>query len=148
MIETWKREELGSRMDKLLMHWKDIERKVRERREPHGRSGGFGASGHSHVSDPTAAEAIRLAEVIPSVKCADGTTVEQPEAWLRVFQVAYETLAGTPQDVMRRRYRLFEPYICTSLALHISDRTYYSFLDEVRSYVVMVAIQYGLIRVV
>lgn len=146
MGETWKRQDIDSKMDKLLFRWREIECGVKERKTT--RHGGGGGGGHSHVSDPTASEAIRLADEIPALKLADGMTVERPEAWLRVFSVAYGHLDGQLQDVMRRRYRLYEPYLRTSRALHISDRTYYSFLDEVRAYVAMVAIQYGLIKVV
>lgn len=144
--ETWKREDMDSKIDKLLFRWREIESCVKERKET--RHGSAGGGSRSSVSDPTAAEAIRLADELPFLRLADGTGIERPEMWLRVFTMAYWNLDTMLQDIMRRRYRLYEPYLRTSMALHISDRAYYGFVDEVRSYVVMVAVQYGLVKAV
>lgn len=145
MAETWEREDMNSKMDKLLLKWCDIERAVKEKREPlpHGEKVG----GRGGLSDPTANEAIRNAEAIPFVY-ASGTRVNKPESWLMVFESSYNNLDGTSRDIMLRRYRLHEPYLRTSMSLHISDRTYYSLLDEIKSYTTMIAIQYGLISVI
>ena len=145
MPEMWEREDMNSKMDKMLSKWCDIERAVMEKREPVPR--GENVGGRGGIGDPTANEAIRNAEKIPFV-FASGVRVNQPEEWLDVFSSSYAKLDGVSREIMKRRYRFHESYLRTSTALRISDRTYYSMLDEIKSYVTIIAIQHSLIRVI
>lgn len=143
---VWPRASVGKTIDKILSHWCEIESIVRERKATRGRSG-FGGTAHSGASDPTASEAIRQSDEIKSVTCADGFTVKRPEAWLGAFDEAYSRLDGIMHDIMRRRYYKGENYVQTSVALNITERVYYSIVDDIRSYVVIVAVQHGIVLV-
>lgn len=142
----WPRASVGKTIDKILSHWNEIENIVAERKATRGRSG-FGGTARSGASDPTASEAIRQADEIKSVTCADGFCIKWPESWLGAFDEAYSRLDGITRDIMRRRYQRNEGYVKTSIALNVSERTYYSVVDDIKSYVVIVAIQHGLVQV-
>lgn len=146
MPEMWERASVGKTVDKILSHWREIGEIVQERKATCGKSG-FGGTGHNGVSDPTAKEAIRQADEITSITCSDGLRVWKPEMWLAVFRESYENLDGIMRDIMKRRYRDCESYVKTSIALNITDRVYYSIVDDIRSYVVMISIQHGLVKV-
>ena len=74
------------KIEYMIRHEKQIADAVEEAKlAPRGHTGGA-PSGHSFVSDPTAAQAIRNADEVSIVDLECGGRVEFPERWLRVVR--------------------------------------------------------------
>lgn len=113
---------------------------------PGGYTGG-GPSGHSYVSDPTAAQAIRATVEVRSVMI-DGRRLEWPERWLDVIS-AVRNWCGKDTiraEIFKRRYK-GDSYLSTCHKLHIAERTYHYALHDIRVFAVQCAAQAQVIRV-
>lgn len=130
----------------ILKRWKELEAAVRDAK---ARAGGHtgGSAGHAFVPDPTANAAVRLADGIGRVTLSDGFYVNQPEKWLHAIQLSYERGDYFVREIVRRRYLLRESHTQTVTELPISDRSYYSLLEDFRTAVTMAAVQEGLLKV-
>ena len=90
-------------IDFIFAHERDIKAAVREKRlDPGGITGGNG-TGHSKISDPTAAQGIRLALPIAVVVVEYGAaiggvrsskSIRRPEKWLQVIAETKEFYKG------------------------------------------------------
>ncbi len=136
------------RIEYMIRHEKEITQAVDEaKHSPRGHSGGA-ATGHSFVSDPTAAQAIRLADELTIVQVA-GRDVFYPERWLKVIS-ALRSWCGRDNiraEIFRRKYHTGEGYHRTCFALHIAERTYYDILAEIRGYALQCAAQAQVVKV-
>lgn len=137
------------KIEYMIRHEKQIAEAVTEAKQPNGTPGET-SSGRSYVPDPTAAQAIRNAEEI-TVVSVDGRPVEWPERWLKVIHAVKEWCGEDTirKEIYRRRYggRRKESRFLTMDALHIAERTYYSVLDDIRSYAIQCAAQVQVVRV-
>jgi len=133
------------RVEKMLRRWPDIEDAVKEAKTSHG--GHSGGAGHSRISDPTACTAIRRVEELRKIRLSNGYEVIYPERWLKSFTTAMRQGDSLVRRVMIRRYKLGESYIKTAVDLSISERTYYSLVEDTKTRVALVAVQLGLIKV-
>lgn len=128
------------------------ERKIREavkevRLCKKGYTGGA-PTGHAHIADPTAGEAIRRAEELSFVEIEGGGRIEWPERWLRVIDAvrAWCEPDGVRREILRRRYG-GESYIATCREVHISERRYHEIIFAIRSYALQCAAQVQVIKV-
>lgn len=128
------------------------ERKIREavkevRLCKKGYTGGS-PTGHAHIADPTAGEAIRRAEELSFVEIEGGGRVEWPERWIRVIDAvrAWCEPNNVRREILRRRYG-GENYLTTCIEVHISERLYHFTLKDIRSYALQCAAQVQVIKV-
>ena len=132
----------------MIRHEKQIAEAVAEAKlAPRGHTGGA-PSGHSFVSDPTAAQAIRNADEVSIVDLAGGGRVEFPERWLKVIAAVREWCGqdSIRGEIFKRRYA-GESYITTCYTLHIVQQTYSVLLRDIRDYAIKCACQVQLIKV-
>lgn len=109
-------------------------------------TGGDG-SGHALIDDPTASLALRSACPLEEVtiEWQDHTeTIEEPEAWLAVFDTVRHAGDAICRELIRRRYS-GEPYHVTCRALYLSTSTYYHHVREILHYTLACAIYAGLL---
>ena len=136
------------KIEYMIRHERQIAEAVTEAKlAPRGHTGGA-PSGHSFVSDPTAAQAIRNADEVSLVEIDGGGRVEWPERWLKVVS-AVRNWCGNDSirgEIFKRRYA-GESYIMTCDALHIVQQTYSVFLRDIRDYAIKCACQMQLIKV-
>lgn len=136
------------KIEYMIRHEKQIAEAVTEAKlAPRGHTGGA-PSGHSFVSDPTAAQAIRNADEVSIVEIDGGGRVEWPERWLKVVSVirawcGHDTLRA---EIFKRRY-INEWYRDTCDELNIASSTYNYILGEIRSYALQCAAQAQVIKV-
>ena len=118
-------------------------------------------------SDRTASQAIRLADGVPFVewyecprgrrrsRCVGGCkqyqhclkTLHNPAQWLTVCAAVADWCKGDTirREVFRRKYAGFSRF-STMRRLHIAERTYYSVVDDIRSFALQCACQLQLIK--
>jgi hypothetical protein len=113
---------------------------------PRGHTGGS-PTGHSYVSDPTAAQAIRQAEEVYRVDVG-GRPLEWPERWLTVVNAVRQWCGrdAIRAEIFKRRYS-GESYKSTCHAIHIADQTYHFALKEIRGFALQAAAQAQVIQV-
>jgi len=113
---------------------------------PRGHTGGS-PTGHTYVSDPTAAQAIRQAEELSFVEVG-GRHLEWPERWLMVVRAVRQWCNRdvVRSEIFKRRYT-GESYISTCYALHVAEQTYHFALKEIRGYALQAAAQAQVITV-
>ena len=137
------------KIEYMIRHEKAIAEAVTEAKlAPRGHTGGA-PSGHSFVSDPTAAQAIRNADEVSLVEIDGGGRVEWPERWLRVVR-AVRSWCGNDTvkaEILKRRYSSRENTFSTCLNIHVEKSTYYSILVEIRNFAIACAAQEQLIKV-
>lgn len=128
------------------------ERKIRdavaEAKAAKGGHTGAAPTGHAHIADPTAGEAIRRAEELSFVEIEGGGRVEWPERWLRVIDAvrAWCEPDNVRREILRRRYS-GENYLATCIATHISERLYHYVLRDIRSYALQCAAQVQVVKI-
>ena len=136
------------KIEYMIRHEKQIAEAVTEAKlAPRGHTGGA-PSGHSFVSDPTAAQAIRNADEVSLVEIDGGGRIEWPERWLKVVG-AVRAWCGNDTiraEIFRRKYG-GEVYHATCAVLHIAERTYYDILAEIRGYALQCAAQVQVIKI-
>ena len=128
------------------------ERKIKEAVEeaklcPRGHTGGA-PSGHSYVSDPTAAQAIRQADELSFVEIDGGGKIQWPERWLSVIAAVREWCGRDTirAEIFKRRYK-GESYLATCVDLMVTQHTYHDLLQEIRQFAIQCACQCQLIKV-
>ena len=87
------------------------------------------------------------AKEMESLTCRDGYTVPHPEKWLRAIWASYSSSDELRRTLVDRRYKACERYIKTSMALNISERSYYALLDDFRMSTALAAVQLGLLHI-
>ena len=136
------------KIEYMIRHEKQIAEAVTEAKlAPRWHTGGA-PSGHSFVSDPTAAQAIRNADEVSLVEIYGGGRVEWPERWLKVVS-AVRNWCGNDTiraEIFKRKYD-GEVYHATCYALHIAERTYYDILAEIRGYALQCAAQMQVVKI-
>jgi len=126
-----------------LRHEQEISDAVTEAKiGSRGHTGGA-PSGHTFVSDPTAAQAIRKAEELSFVEIEDGRRVEWPERWLKVIAAVREWCGqdSIRSEVYKKRYQ------GRSSGRNLSGSTFYFVLWEIRHFSLQAAAQAQVIRV-
>ena len=123
-----------------------IKMAIHERKHGHGTctfTGGAG-TGHCHIPDPTAVQAIRNAVELESVTLEDGFRVLHPERWLRVYDEVKRFCADDPIDteIFRRRYI----ECLTRVPVTIEQSVYSRHLLRIRNYAKVCAAQEQLVR--
>lgn len=134
------------------------ERKIREavkevRLCKKGYTGGA-PTGHAHIADPTAGEAIRRAEELAFVEIEGGGRVEWPERWLRVIDAVRAWCEPIPirREILRRRYS-GESWVKTCAEIktaegrHLSESKYHRIVMGICNYAVKCAIQVRIIKI-
>ena len=133
------------KIEYMIRHERQIAEAVEEAKlAPRGHTGG---AGHSFVSDPTAAQAIRNADEVSLVEI-DGGRVEWPERWLKVVS-AVRAWCGNDTiraEIFKRRY-VGEWYRETCDKLNIASSTYNFMLGEIRGYALQCAAQAQVIKI-
>lgn len=111
-------------IEKMFYNEQAIEAAIREARsQQNSKDNTGGVTGHSFISDPTAAQGIKAAMPLQSVVLRNGEIVYQPEKWLAVIRATYNYCNETERQALRMRYK-GESWreICT--VLHIEHTTY------------------------
>jgi len=120
---------------------------VYERKQGNGVctfTGGEG-SGHCLVPDPTAAQAIRNAIELETVKLENGRHILWPERWLRVFDAVKSFCEDDPVDkeIFARRYQRKD----RSVPVTIEQSVYSRHLLKIRNHAKMCAAQEQLVKI-
>ncbi len=131
------------KIDFVFYHEHEIREAVRDARAGSKPQGGF--RGKNHISNPTEAQAIRNVSPLKQAKVC-GEYLAWPEKWLEVIDAVYLWCDDNHRSVARDRYSK-KDYRQTCDRLHISDKTYYNLLNEVRQYAAVCAAQFGVIAV-
>lgn len=134
------------------------ERKIREavkevRLCKKGHTGGA-PTGHAHIADPTAGEAIRRAEELSFVEIEGGGRVEWPERWLRVIDAVRVWCEPfyLRREILRRRYS-GESWIRTCAEVKVSkdrrltESKYRRIVAEICNYAVKCAAQMQVVKI-
>lgn len=124
-LRDMKQQEMIAKVDKVLRHWTEIDNGVLDYHALEGMS----------------------AKEMESLTCRDGYTVPHPEKWLRAIWASYSSSDELHRALVDRRYKNCERYIKTSMALNISERSYYALLDDFRMSTALAAVQLGLLRI-
>jgi len=137
-----------NRIEWHIRHERAIRDAVAEARATTGGHTGGAPTGHSYITDTTAAQAIRNAEELRSVKLDNGSFIEWPERWLTVIAAvrAWCDVDTIRAEVFRRRYK-GEGYISTCREINIAQQTYSDVLGRIRDYEIKCACQAQLIKV-
>lgn len=135
------------KIEYMIRHEREIREAVEEARLAPRWHAGDAPSRQRFAADPTAAQALRLADEIPVVQ-VDGRPVEWPERWLKVIAAVREWCGADTirAELFRRRYS-GEGYISTCNGLHIAQATYSVLMFEIRTYAIQCACQMQLIKV-
>jgi len=147
---------LDELIDFIFFHEKDIRIAIREKRlDPGGCSTGGNGTGHSKISDPTAAQGIKLASPIVAVSIEYGAAIggirnsrmiRNPEKWLQVlFETKVFYKDKKQGEYIRRRYDQNENWRDTCKAMKCSKARYYAHKSDVFSFAKGMAIGYGMI---
>ena len=109
---------------------------------------GGSPSGHAYIADPTAIQAVRNAEELPSVTLSDGKTLSLPEKWLSVIDKLREwaSLDTIAHGILHDRYHE-EPWQYSTNRLNISHTTYTNYLDRIRTQAKIIAAKFDLIEI-
>lgn len=124
-IRDMKQQEMIAKVDKVLRHWTEIDNGVLDYHAQEGMS-------------------VKEMEILT---CRDGYTVPHPEKWLQAIWASYSSSDELRRALVDRRYKACERYIKTSMALNISERSYYALLDDFRMSTALAAVQLGLLRI-
>lgn len=103
---------------------------------------------NSGLPDPTLREVIRRLTPVDEV-LVSGEYLKYPERWLDVVDKTYawcKNQQGCHYEIARRRYR-GEHYLKSCRELHISQNSYSSLLEKIRTYAALQAAQLNLIFV-
>ena len=134
------------KIETMFRRQKEIELAVAEVRNRTGGHTGGGTSGHSYISDPTAAMAMRNAEEIRSVTLDDGFVVRWPERWLSVIHTTYSRCSGSAGALKFRCSG--RGYVDACNELHVGKSTYFSMLNDADNFALAAACQLELVKVI
>lgn len=81
------------------------------------------------------------------IEFADGFYLTQPQKWYQVIELAYGQSDELVRSIALRRYLRRESHVHTAMELSLSDRSYYSLLDDFRTTVALAAVQAGLLKI-
>lgn len=137
------------RIKYIFRHAREIKDAVLEAKTGTGGHTG-GAGGHSYISDPTPAAAIRLAEEIPCVTLRDKNKIIKPERWLKVIEAVkswvssdvidneiFHRVLMVPKPQSREEARRRRDRVCEYL--HIEKTMYYDRIPLICIYGIGVA---------
>lgn len=146
---------LGKKTLQFIEHkfynYKKIKAAVAEARAEQDAKGGTtgGGNGHSRVSDPTAAVAIKHATPLACVTIKDGLfdrKIYQPEKWLEIMDYTFEVYGERLEAVMaKRRYWKQETPDFTADNMGIGRMTYYNWRQDFLSQAAYFAAGAGLL---
>lgn len=138
-------------IENKFYNYKKIKAAVAEARAEQDAKGGTtgGGNGHSRVSDPTAAVAIKHATPLACVTIKDGLfdrKIYQPEKWLKVIDCTFKMYGSRLEGVAaRRRYLEQEAPEFTADNMGIGRRTYFEWRQDFLETATHLAITEGLI---
>ena len=138
------------KIEDIFRREKEIREAVLEAKIGTGGHTGGAPSGHSYISDPTPAAALRRAVELNCVTLYPSKErIFRPEAWLSVVDAVRAWCAKDvfKDEIFKRRYASGENSQDTCEAVHIEINTYYYFLREIRNYALQCAAQMQVIRV-
>ena len=137
-------------IEDIFRREKEIREAVLEAKISGGGHTGGAASGHSYISDPTPAAALRRAVELNSVTLYPSKErIFRPEAWLSVVDAvrAWCGRDSIKAEIFKRRYSGKENSYSTCMEIHVEKSTYYSILMEIRNFAIACAAQEQLVRV-
>ena len=138
------------KIEDIFRREKEIREAVLEAKLGTGGHTGGAPSGHSYISDPTPAAALRRAAELACVTLYPSKErIFRPEAWLAVVDAVKAWCSNDvfKAEIFKRRYTSGENSQDTCEAVHIEINTYYYFLREIRNYALQCAAQMQVIRV-
>ena len=77
----------------------------------------------------------------------DGAQEERADGVARAIWASYSSSDELRRALVDRRYKACERYIKTSMALNISERSYYALLDDFRMSTALAAVLLGLLGI-
>lgn len=111
----------------------------------------FGEKFGTDISNPTANEAIRWADPVGHVVLElrnKAVRVDSPEVWLDILDNLVDKYQdGVKGKLIRRRYIMKETILNTCKDLFIAKTTYYSLLNEVMFFALLLAVERRLVKV-
>ena len=137
-------------IEDIFRREKEIREAVLEAKIGSGGHTGGAPSGHSYISDPTPAAALRRAAELNCVTLYPSKErIFRPEAWLAVVDAVREWCSKDilKAEIFKRRYSQNENSHDTCDSVNIEINTYYYFLREIRSYALACAAQEQVVRV-
>lgn len=147
---------LNELIDFIFYHEKDIITAIREKRlDPGSGSTGGNGTGHSKISDPTAAQGIKLASPVAAVSIEYGAaiggirncrTIRNPEKWLQILAETKAFYKDKKQgEYIRRRYDQDENWRDSCKGMKCSKACYYAYKADVFHFAEKLAIGYGIV---
>lgn len=133
-------------VERMLKRYDEIVLAVNDARADSKRSQITGGSGTAHISDPTAATAIRHLTPLAIVELIDGCKVHKPETWLAIINRAYRDFPPIESRAMRHFYS-GKTATWTAVTFGMDESTVYRIRADFRQYLVELACQYDLVRV-
>ena len=130
--------------------WEAVEK---ERSIGTGKMGGA-SSGHVHISDPTANEAIRNVGELRCVFIRNGVKIDWPERWLRIIDAVRDWCEPNvlKREILRRRYS-GESWVktCADIKVspdkHLSESKYHRVVGQICTFAVQCAVQMQVIKI-
>ena len=138
------------KIESIFRREKEIREAVLEAKIGTGGHTGGAPSGHSYISDPTPAAALRRAAELSCVTLSPSQEkIFKPEAWLAVVDAVrawcgHDTIK---EEIFKRRYTKGERSNETCMEINIEVPTYYVILREIRNFALACAAQEQVVRV-
>ena len=132
-------------VDLICYNRDNIRKAVREARlDPHNER--TGSNSGAYINDPTANKALADLQPVPRI-VLEGTVIQRPELWLNIIDHAYDQCGEIEQKIFNERWKEKNNADRTSSNLFIDRATYYDIVNNIKSYIVELGCQMGVLRV-
>lgn len=134
-------------VDLICYNRDNIRKAVYEARlDPHNER--TGSNSGAHINDPTANKALADIKPLPKIVLACGTIVKKPELWLNIIDYVYnQCLCEIEQKIFNERWKEKNNANRISSSLFIDRTTYYDIVNNIKSCIVELGCQMGVLRV-
>ena len=134
-------------VDLICYNRDNIRKAVCEARlDPHNER--TGCNSGAHINDPTANKALADVQPLPKIVLGCGTIVKKPELWLNIIDYVYnQCLCEIEQKVFDKRWAEKTDPVATTVNLYIERATYYNIVREIKTRIVELGCQEGLLNV-
>lgn len=132
-------------VDFICYNRDNIRKAVREARlDPHNER--TGCNSGAHINDPTANKALADIQPVPKIVLGE-VVVKKPELWLNIIDHVYDQCGEMERKIFDKRWTEKATPVVTTVDLYIERATYYNIVHDIKSYIVELGCQMGLIGV-